>query len=297
MIAGPRTDERTTRAPSSMTTRPSMVLSTTSPSTRGSSTSSTRRLASSMSSRRPVSFHQPVTSCGSTVRPRVDQVLDRVGDLQLAAPRRPDRPGRLHDRRREHVDADQGQVAARLGRLLGQPHHPAVLQLGHAVRLRVGHALEQDHRVAGPGAEAVDQLGDAVAQEVVAEVHDERRAGQELLGGQHGVGEAQGRLLADVGDAQPERRPVADRRLDLGVRVADHDADVGHPRRAQRVEAVEEDRAVGHRHELLGARVGDRPQPRPRAPGEDQTLQRGRHAGQGTTGLCDHSPTWTGTSG
>ena len=54
------------------------------------SSSSTMRLASSMSSSLPVSFHQPLTMCGWTVEPAVDQVLDGVGDLQLAARRRPD---------------------------------------------------------------------------------------------------------------------------------------------------------------------------------------------------------------
>ena len=38
-----------------------------------------------MSSSRPVSFHQPLTMCGSTRMPVVDEVLDRVGDLELAA--------------------------------------------------------------------------------------------------------------------------------------------------------------------------------------------------------------------
>ena len=69
------------------TTRPSQRESTSSPSIRPSIVSRTRRLASSMSSRRPVSFHQPRTMCGSTRSPRVDEVLDRVGDLELAARR------------------------------------------------------------------------------------------------------------------------------------------------------------------------------------------------------------------
>ncbi len=220
--------------------------------------------------------------------PAVDEVLDGVGDLQLAAARGPDGLGRLHDRRGEHVDPDQGEVAARLRRLLDQGHHAAVLQLGDAVRLRVGHALEQDHRVAGAGAEAVDQLRDAVAQQVVAEVHHEGRAVEVLLGLQHGVGQAERGGLADVGHLQADRRAVADGGLDLGVGVADHDADLGDPRLAQGVEAVEEHRPVGDGHELLGARVGDRAQPRPRAAGQDQTLQRGRHGRQATTGREGH---------
>ena len=81
-----------------------------SPSMRRSMSSSTSRLASSMSASWPVSFHQPVTVWLSTCLPRVDQVLDRVGDLELAARRGLDRARGVEDRRAEHVDADQRQV-------------------------------------------------------------------------------------------------------------------------------------------------------------------------------------------
>ena len=48
-------------------------------------------------------------------QPGVDQMLDRVGDLELAAPRRLDRARRVEDRLREHVDADEREVGLRLG--------------------------------------------------------------------------------------------------------------------------------------------------------------------------------------
>ena len=85
MIAGPRTEERSSRAPASITTRPSTWESISSPSIRRSIVSSTSRLAASMSSRRPVSFHQPRDDVRLDAQPLVDQVLDRVGDLELAA--------------------------------------------------------------------------------------------------------------------------------------------------------------------------------------------------------------------
>ena len=44
----------------------------------------------------------------------VDQVLDRVGDLELAASARLDRARGVVDRGRKHVDADEREVAARL---------------------------------------------------------------------------------------------------------------------------------------------------------------------------------------
>ena len=76
---------------------------------------------------------------------------------------------------------------------------------------RVGDLGEQDQRVGLGGAEGVDEVADPVAQQVVAEVHHERRVAEELLGGEHRVGEAQRLGLGDVGDrgaeARSRRRP------------------------------------------------------------------------------------------
>ena len=134
-----------------ITTRPSSTTSSPSmPSQRDSMVSSTRRFASSMSSRRPVSFHQPVTTCGRTRQAAIDEVLDRVGDLELAARRGLDRLDRLPDRVGEHVHADEREVGLRLLRLLDEPGHAAVgVELGDAERARVRHVLQQDQRV-GP---------------------------------------------------------------------------------------------------------------------------------------------------
>ena len=71
-------------------------------------------------------------------------------------------------------------------------------------------------------------------------------------------------------DAPP--RPVADRRADLGVRVADDDPDVADAGCGDRLDAVEQHRLVGDRHELLGARVGERPQAGALAAAENQSL-------------------------
>ena len=78
----------------------------------------------------------------------VDQVLDRVGDLQLAAGRGLDRLGGVEDAGGEHVHAHQRQIGRGLGRLLDEPGHaPVAGQLGHAVVLGVGHLGQQDQRV------------------------------------------------------------------------------------------------------------------------------------------------------
>ena len=70
-----------------------------------------------------------------------------------------------------------------------------------------------------------------------------------------------GAVLRDVGDLQAERRAVADRVLDRGRRVADHDPDVGDAGLGDGLQTVEQDGLVGHRQQLLGRGVGDRPQP------------------------------------
>jgi hypothetical protein len=108
--------------------------------------------------------------------PRVHEVLDGVGDLELVAPGRLDGAGGVEDRRGEHVDAHEREVGGRLLRLLHEPGHAAVAQLGHAVVLGVRHRREQDEGVGLLGAEGLDERGDAVAEQVVPEVHHERRA-------------------------------------------------------------------------------------------------------------------------
>ena len=97
---------------------------------------------------------------------------------------------------------------------------------------------------------------DALLEQVVAEVHDEGLVAEELLGDEHRVRQAQRRLLREVGDLEAEPAAVADGGLDLGVRVADDDADLGDAGGAHRLEAVEEHRLVGDRDELLGRRCG-----------------------------------------
>ena len=83
---------------------------------------------------------------------------------------------------------------------------PLAVELGDAVGLGVVDRGEQDQRVGLVLAEGRDEAAQAVAQEVVAEVHDEGRAADELLRGEHRVGEPGGLVLDDVGDLGAERR-------------------------------------------------------------------------------------------
>ena len=78
------------------------------------------------------------------------------------------------------------------------------LELGHPEMLRLGDASEQDERVRLHLREALHDGDDAVADEVVAEVHDERSSPEEVAGAQHGVRQAARRVLRDVGDPRAE---------------------------------------------------------------------------------------------
>jgi hypothetical protein len=69
------------------------------------------------------------------------------------------------------------------------------------------------------------------------------------------------RLLREVGDVEPERRPVPHRGAYLLGGLADDDADLGDAGIADRTQDVEQDRLVRDRDQLLGVRVGEGPQP------------------------------------
>ena len=118
---------------------------------------------------------------------------------------------------------------------------PSESQLGHAEPVRVGHRLEQDlgtrSRSAvvvqggrlGPGPlvlEAVDEVLQALFEQIVTQIHHEVVLAQEVPGDQDGVGQSERRFLREVGDLQPPPRAVADRSHDLVGGVAHDDADL-----------------------------------------------------------------------
>ena len=158
------------------------------------------------------------------------------------------------------------------------------MQLSDAVLLRIGHRCEQNQGVGAAGAERGDEVLDPALEQVVAEVHDERSRAQEPLGRQHRVREAQRLVLHDVGDADPEAGAVPGGSADLVTRLRrDDDPDLTDAGPRHCLDPVEQHRLVGHRHELLGARVGDRAQTRALAAGEDQTLQCLHRVAEGTS--------------
>ena len=163
----------------------------------------------------------------------VDEPLDRVGDLELVARRRLDRPYGLVDRCREDVDPDQREIRRRVGGLLDEPDDAAVrVDLGHAELAGVVDVREQDlgrgrSRGSRPSSgwpvarreEPVDEGPQVVLQHVVAEVHDEVVVAEEV-GARSSTqcASPSGCVLRDVGELDPELGAVAERGLDLGRR-------------------------------------------------------------------------------
>ena len=74
---------------------------------------------------------------------------------------------------------------------------------------------------------------------------------------QYRMGETEWGLLGEVGDLHVPCRTVANGFPNLGLGVADDDADLPDACPCHRLDAVEEDRLVGNRHQLLGAGMGD----------------------------------------
>ena len=106
MIAGPRTVERTISAPASTTTRPSITRRIV---------DRRRRTRRDRVEHQPVALEQRILLAGvdppalqdlvADAQALVDEPLDGIGDLELAARRRLDRPHRVVDARTEQVDA------------------------------------------------------------------------------------------------------------------------------------------------------------------------------------------------
>ena len=242
---------------------------------RRSTSSRIRRFASSMSSRRPVSFHQPRTMWGSTRSPR--SIRFWIASVISSSSRQDGSIARAASKidGREHVDADQREVGRRLLRLLDQSLDAVAVELGDSVHLGVGHVREQDQRVGlglrlNASTRSVMPSLSRLSPRYITNGVEPRN----VLRRQHRVREPLRLVLLDVGDLDPEARAVAGRLPDrLAGLGGDDDADLLDAGRRHRLEPVEEHRLVGHGHELLGARVRDRAQPRALPTRKNQSLQ------------------------
>ena len=109
---------------------------------------------------------------------------------------------------------------------------------------------------------------------VVAQVHDEVFIAEKLVGNQHAVREAERLILRNIGDSHAELCAVSDRRHDFSAGVTNDDADFADACPLHRLDAIEQNRFVGYRHQLFGAGVGDRPQPGASTARQNQTFHR-----------------------
>src|SRR6266508_169562 len=132
-----------------------------------------------------------------------DEPLDRVGDLQFAAPGWRDRIDRLPDARIEQVNPNQRQIGARLTRLLGQADDaPMLVKFGDAVLLRVRDTLEYDLRVVVAVAELLDQQRDPALDAVIAQEHDEALVAEKVVRDLDRVRQAERLVLRDILDSR-----------------------------------------------------------------------------------------------
>ena len=162
------------------------------------------------------------------------------------------------DGRSEDVDTDQGEIGGWLLGLFDQSYDiSALIENRDSELLRVVDSGQQDLRISRCRNELLDELADAADEKVVAQVHDEVVITEELLGDEDTVRETERCLLREVGHLDAQIRAVANGVLDLTRRVANDDADVGDTRVANGLQAIEQNRLVGNRHQLLCRRVGD----------------------------------------
>ena len=210
----------------------------------------------------------------------IDQPLDRVGDLELAAGRRLYCRDGFMDHWVEEVDADEREIGRRFKGLFDQSSHlPGRIQVGDPKLARVIDAGEQDlcrrrfgSTTRASSLEAFDELVQPVLEHVVAEVHHEVAIAQEIARDQHAVSEPERSPLRDVRDVNAPARSVANRALDLGSGIADDNADFLDPGLGHGLNAIEEDRLVGDGYQLFGTGVRDRAEPRSRSAGKDEAL-------------------------
>ena len=206
---------------------------------------------------------------------RPQQLLNGIGDLEFPAGRRPDARDGLVDAGTEEVDADERQVAGRgLGFLDERVDAAVAVEHGDPELARIGDLLQENQRIRPAAVESPPERLHAALDQVVAQEHEEGAVLEERARGEDRMGQPAGSVLGDVGRPQPPALPGADRSLDrrAGLR-RDDDADLPDPRLRDLIEDEVEDRLVGHGDQLLCARVGQRPKPRPPSAAEDKTLQ------------------------
>jgi hypothetical protein len=129
---------------------------------------------------------------------------------------------------------------------------------------------QQDLSMASSRAELIDKGRDAVLDQVVSEEHHEGIGAEVGLGDLDRVRQTERGLLRNISDLAFPAGAVAAGTAYLSLRVSDDDPNLIDAGGLYRLDRIEQDRLVGHGHELLRARMGDRSKPRSPAAAQNQ---------------------------
>src|SRR5579885_140123 len=204
----------------------------------------------------------------------IDQLLNRIGDLELASAAGFDLPNRIMDFLVAEVNADQSQVRLGLWRLLFQIDDATIaVEHGHAERAGILHFLKKDKGIGIAFLEALDKRTYAILNQIVAQIHDERIIAEEGLACFNRMCQSSGLILQNIFNLDSPALTVPDAFFYvLACLGADDDPYLSYAAVDERFNAVKENRLVCHRQQLLCRRVRDRPHPRAFSAAQDQSL-------------------------
>src|SRR5579859_1529429 len=211
-------------------------------------------------------------------QPMLDVPVVDVGDLELAAGRRPEFRDHLPYGAVIEVDPGHREVAGGVGRLLDD-----ALDSRCAVHLRDAEVVEvpavllaPEHHPCALGLllERLDARADGGAEDVVAQQHDRSVAADEMFGQAQGLRDPSRPVLVGVEQAvDAELFAVAEQAQELaGVGAARHQHHLRHTALDQRLDRVADHRAVVDREQVLVGDAGQRVQAAARAAREDHSL-------------------------
>ena len=231
-------------------------------------------------------FHQAVVCAG--VEPGVAAAHDlhvelsllqvrrvHVRDLQLPARARRDAGRDVADLLVIEVQARDGVAAlGHLGLFLDAERAAVVIEVHHAVALRIVHVVGEDAGTFGAGRRTVEQVLQVVAvEDIVAQHQRARGAADKLAAEDERLRQAVRARLHAVTQVQAPAAAVTEQRLETRrvLRRADDEdvADAGEHQRAQR---VVDHRLVIHRQQLLADGQCRRVQPGAGAAGKDDAF-------------------------
>src|SRR5439155_14436951 len=224
------------------------------------------------------------------------QLVERLRNLELVAPRWLLRLDDREDIFPEQVDSNQGELGLGRLRFLDQGDDvPLGVELRDAKLLRVRDATEHHLGIIALRLELVDHASDSALEDVVAQVDAEGVVTSKRLRTEDRMGDSLRCALYDVGDMDAPLRAVPQKFPDLpGLVVPEDDANVRDLRVAEILEAVEHVRLVCDRDQWLRAGVRERSESSTGSPREDDPLHRvafmssrqARNVGMGLFNVC-----------